>query len=259
MTVKKIHSLTALILASSAALFAGASLIAGCAEPLTYSHDFKHAGLAQYNRGEYLDAAGSFQAAAKQDPTDYYTQYYLGLSREKSGQFESAVTSFRLCLKLRTQTPAGRQDVAMREKALAQLAPIIARGDFADPEINAIQKEAAAEHLSEDYRLLARVYALRGDADSAVSSYKDGFTYSPDDFTLAKEYGFYLLKINQTAEGTRILKKAWQLDSTDRQVASALRELGVTDSQLIVRSDRIEANEPQTTPQTAWDAQIAPK
>jgi Flp pilus assembly protein TadD len=254
MKVTSTRSLTALILTGALS-----ALLGGCAEPLTYSQDFKHNGLAQYNRGEYLDAAGSFSAAAKQDPTDYMTQYYLGLCDEKTGQMESAVAAYRLCLKLRPQMPAGRADVGTREKVLAHLAPLIARGDFADPEINAIQKEASAEHLSEDYRLLARVYALRGDADSAVSSYKDGFIYAPDDFVLAKEYGFYLLKLDQTAEGTRILKKAWQLDPTDRQVASALRDLGVTDAQMIVRSDRIEASEPQTTPQTAWDASIAPR
>jgi Flp pilus assembly protein TadD len=258
MNVKKIHSLTALFTAS---LLSGAvgSLLAGCAEPLTYSTDFKHNGLAQYNRGEYIDAAGSFKAAAKQDPTDYMTQYYLGLSEEKSGHFESAVSAFRLCLKLRPQMPAGRQDVATREKALSHMAPLIARGDFADPEINAIEKEAAAEHSSEDYRLLARVNALRGDADSAVTSYKAGFTYAPDDFAIAKEYGLYLLKLEQSSEATRILKKAWQLDPTDRQVASALRDLGVTDAQLIVQSDRIEGSEPIAPSQTAWDASIAPK
>jgi tetratricopeptide (TPR) repeat protein len=254
MKVTSTRSFAAIVLTAAVA-----ALLTGCAEPLTYSQDFKHNGLAQYNRGEYLDAAGSFKAAAKQDPTDYMTQYYLGLSDEKSGQFESAVSAFRLCLKLRPAMPAGRADVATREKVLAHLAPLIARGDFADPEINAIQTEAAAEHLSEDYRLLARVHALRGDADSAITCYKDGFTYAPEDFPLAKEYGFYLLKMDQTADGTRILKKAWQLDPTDRQVASALRELGVTDSQLIVRSDRIEAPEPATTPQTAWDASIAPR
>jgi Tfp pilus assembly protein PilF len=251
---KSIRSITGLVVIGA---FAG--LLAGCADTLTYSQDFKHNGLRQYNRGEYIDAAGSFKAAAKQDPTDYQTQYYIGLCEEKNGEPQSAVGAFRLCLKLRIQMPAGRADIAMREKVLAHLAPLIARGDFADPEINSIQQEAAAEHSSEDYRLLARIYALRGDADSAVTSYKSGLNFAPDDFALTKEYGFYLLKLNQTGEGTRMLKQAWQLDPTDKQVAMALRELGVTDAQLIVRSDRIEGTEPQATPQTAWDASIAPR
>ena len=234
--------------------------LAGCAEPmLTYSQDFKHNGLAQYNRGEFLDAAGSFKAAAKQDPTDYQTQYYLGLCEEKNGEPQSAAEAYRLCLTLRVQTPAGRADAPMREKVLGRLAPLIAHADFADAEINMIQREASSEQSPDDYRLLARIDALRGDPDSAVNSYKNGFNFASDDFVLAKEYGFYLLKINQTAEGTRILKKAWQLNPYDRPVAEALRDLGVTDAQLLVSSSRIESTEPPVTPQTAWDADIAPR
>jgi Tfp pilus assembly protein PilF len=239
-------------------LLAAAALIAGCAEPLTYSQDFKHEGLRQYNSGQYIDAAGSFKAAAKQDPTDYQTQYYLGMSEEKNGEFQSAVGAYRLCLKLRIQMPAGRQDIEMREKVLNRMAGLIARGDFADTEIDAIQKEAAATHSAEDYRLLARVFALRGDADSAVESYRTGFSFVPDDFQLAKEYGLYLLKLNQTAEGTRILKLAWQLDGHDRQVATTLAALGVTTSQLWVSSTKIES-EPPSTPQTAWDVDTTPR
>jgi Tfp pilus assembly protein PilF len=239
-------------------LLAGAVMLAGCAEPMTYSGDFKREGLRQYNRGEYVDAAGTFKAAARQDPTDYQTQYYLGMSQEKNDQVQSAVAAYRLCLKLRVQTPAGRQDIAMREKVLNHLAALIARADFADAEINALEQEAAAEHSSEDFRLLARVFALRGDADSAVDSYRRGFAFVPDDFMLAKEYGLYLLKINQTAEGIRILKLAWQLNDYDPQVASTLAALGVTTNQLWVSSTKIES-EPPSTPQTAWEVDTAPR
>src|ERR1700722_5994916 len=105
---------------------AAACFSAGCAEPLTFSHDFKREGLAQYNRGEYIDAGGSFKAAARQDPTDYQTQYYLGLTSEKNGQFHSAVEAYKLCLKLRTQTPAGRFDIAMRDRVTSRMAALIA-------------------------------------------------------------------------------------------------------------------------------------
>jgi Tfp pilus assembly protein PilF len=239
-------------------LLTGAAVLAGCAEPMTYSQDFKREGLRQYNRGQYVDAAGTFKAAAKQDPTDYQTQYYLAMSQEKNGEFQTAVGAYRLCLKLRVQTPAGRQDVELREKVLNHMAALIARGDFADAEINDIQHEAAAEHSSEDYRLLARVFALRGDADSAVDSYRRGFTEVPDDFMLAKEYGLYLLKINQTADGIRILKLAWQLNGYDRQVVTTLAALGVTENQMWVSSTKIES-EPPSTPQTAWEVDTTPR
>lgn len=240
------------------AVLAGACVLAGCAEPLTYSRDFKRQGLRQYNLGDYADSAGSFKAAAKQDPTDYQTQYYLGVACEKTGDYQTAVEAYRLCLKLRPQMPAGRADIAMREKVLSRLAGLIGRGDFAEPEINSISQEAAAEQSPDDYRLLARVFALRGDADSAVESYRHALSFADGDFLLTKEYAFYLLKLDQTAEGTRMLRKAWELNSSDRQVAQTLRDLGVTDAQLVVSSTKLE-DEPPVTPNTAWDVATAPK
>jgi tetratricopeptide (TPR) repeat protein len=240
---------------------AAACFFAGCAEPLTFSHDFKREGLAQYNRGEYIDAGGSFKAAARQDPTDYQTQYYLGLTAEKTGQFHSAVEAYKLCLKLRTQTPAGRFDIAMRDRVTSRMAALIAHSDDPTPEINEIAVVAARDKDSEEYRLLARIYALRGDPDSAVDSYRRAFSYGDGDANLAREYAFYLLKIDQVSEGTRVLKIAWRLDPSDRQVARTLKELGVTDSDLVVSDVRIENPPVQAaaTPASAWDTVTAPK
>jgi len=239
---------------------AGLCLAVGCAEPLTYSQDFKREGLRQFNRSDYVDAAGSFKAAAKQDPTDYQTQYYLGISYEKTGDFELAIEAYKLCLQLRTQMPAGRQDVAMRDKVMNRLAAVIARGNYAEPEIDTIQKDAQATNSPEDYRLLAHIFALKGDPDSAVDSYRRAASFAEDDFGLNKEYGLYLIKINQIAEGTRVLKIAWQLNPSDKQVVQTLRQLGVTDAQLVVSSSRIEEQASQTsTPTTAWDVATAPK
>jgi Tfp pilus assembly protein PilF len=237
-----------------------ACLLGGCADVVTFSQDFKREGLRQYNRGEFVDAAGSFKAAAKQDPTDYQTQYYLGLSYEKIGDFHSAVEAYKLCLALRPAMPAGRADVPMRERVTSRLAALIAHADFAEAEINSIQAKADAEHSPDDYRLLARIFALRGDADSAVDNYRRAVSYAQDDFVLTKEYAFYLLKINQTAEGTRVLKIAWQLYPNDRQVVQTLRELGVTDAQLVVSSTAIE-NQPtaSASPQSAWDDATSPR
>lgn len=233
--------------------------LAGCAETMTYSRDFKREGLQSFNAGDYVTAAGSFKAAAKQDPTDYYTQYYLGLSSERSGDVQQAIEAYRLCLKLRPQTPAGRQDIAMRERATARLATVIATASVADPEVDAMQKEAAAEKSIEDYRVLARVCALRGDADSAVDNYRRGLAIADDDFILTKEFGLYLVKINQTTEAGSVLKKAWNLNPSDQQVVDALRGLGITDSQLVGSPVRLEEVATPVTGSTAWDQDITPR
>jgi len=234
--------------------------VAGCAEPLTYSQDFKREGTRQFNRGEFVDASGSFKAAAKQDPTDYQTQYLLGLSYEKSGNEQLAAEAYRLCLKLRPQMPAGRADIAMREKVIGRLAGLVAHGTFTEAQIDSIQTEAQETKSADDYRLLARILALRGDGDSAVANYRRAINTAPDDFLLTKEFAFYMLKINQTAEGTRLLKTAWQLDPSDRQVAIKLRELGVNDSQLAVSPTRIEEQAADTSaPASNWDAMTVPR
>jgi Flp pilus assembly protein TadD len=237
----------------------GAGLLVGCAEPLTYSHDFKREGFREFNQGDYVNAAGTFKAAARQDPTDYQTQYYLGLSLERNGDYDTAIAAYRLCLKLRPQMPAGRMDIGMRERCTARLASVIAKESFADTEIDAIEREAAAERSAQDYRLVARIFALRGDADSAVDNYRHAMAVSDDDFILTKEYGLYLVKINQTVEAAAVLKKAWKLDPSDRVVASNLRGLGVTDAQLVVSSTTIE--EPAQAPPSgsAWDSVTAPR
>jgi Tfp pilus assembly protein PilF len=235
-----------------------ACLLAGCSDMLTYSQDFKRVGMRQYNRQQYEDAAGSFAAAAKQDPTDYQTQYYLGRCYEQTGQPQLAIAAYRLCLKLRTLMPAGRADIATRERVISRLAMLIAHLPYPDAQINDIEQQAKAQNSAQDYRLLARVFALRGDADSAVDCYRRAVSFSDNDFTLEKEYGLYLLKINQTAQAARVLKLAWQMDSSDQQVVRLLRGLGVTDSQLVVSSTRMNSQS-FPTPRTAWDVEIAPR
>ena len=240
-------------------LTVGMSLLAGCAEPLTYSQDFKREGLRQYNTGDYLAAAGSFSAAARQDPTDYHTQYYLGRSYEQIGDYQLAMESYRLCLKLRPIMPAGRADIAMRERVFSRLAILIARHDTTDSEINALQQQAVDSQTGDEYRLIARVFALRGDADSAIDCYRRAFARDEENFDLAKEYGLYLVKIDQTTAAADVLRKAWALNSADPQVVKTLRELGVTDAQLVGSSTTIEQAPEPVTGQSAWDATVSPR
>jgi Tfp pilus assembly protein PilF len=242
------------------ALSLGACALSGCAEPLTYSKDFQRNGITQYNSGDYLDAAGSFKASARQDPTNYQTQYYLGRCYEQVGDDESAIEAYRLCLKLRPQMPAGRADVAMRERVLSRVSALIARSQSAETELNSLQAEAAASKSVEDYRIVARVFALRGDADSAIDSYRKGLECEDDNFILTKEFGLYLVKINQTTAAADILRKAWNLDSSDPQVAMALRGLGVSGAQLAVSSTTIEQSSPAPAASgSGWDAIVAPR
>jgi Tfp pilus assembly protein PilF len=223
---------------SARPLLLAAGLIAtfqlmGCStEPLTYSRDFQHQGIDQYNRGEYTDAEGSFTASTKQDPTNYTAQYYLGSCYEITGQFHQAVVAYKLCLNLLTQTPAGRANLALHDQAFDRLASLLGKSDAAGPEIDTLETQATNSNSAEDYRLLARVYTLRGDPDSAIDRYHRALAIAPDDFRLNKEFGLYLASLDQTSQAATVLRRAYHLDSSDKEVLQALQQLGVSQSQL---------------------------
>jgi len=79
-----------------AAFIGGAALlsITGCADMLTYAKDAKRDGIQQYNDGKYADAVGSFKNAARQDPTDPDTEYWLGLSFEQNKDYHEAIVAY---------------------------------------------------------------------------------------------------------------------------------------------------------------------
>ena len=55
-------------------------LAAGCQDVLTYSDQTREAGMTAYMQGDYPKAAGAFRSALRQDPRDYRSHYYLGMS-----------------------------------------------------------------------------------------------------------------------------------------------------------------------------------
>ena len=69
--------------------------LTGCGtDMLTYSNDSKAEGIRKYNDGRYADAAGSFRNAARQNPTDDKTQYWLGLSFEQCQDYHEAIGAY---------------------------------------------------------------------------------------------------------------------------------------------------------------------
>ena len=201
----------------------GSFFAMGCGtELLTYSHDFQREGLKQYDSGDYVDAIGAFTAAAKQDPADYHTQFYLGQCYEQTDSFHQAVLAYKLCLALIQQSPAGRMDIATRDKAFDALANLIGKDVAPDAEIEVIATDASTQQSAEDYHLLARIFTVKGDADSALDNYHHALILEPDDFRLNKEFGLYLLKMSQTQQATQVLEHAHDLNPTDKEVNDAL-------------------------------------
>lgn len=209
-----------------AGLALGAAL-AGCGDMLTHAQDANREGLRLYNQGDYVNAAGAFQEAARQDPRDYRTQYYLGQCYEQMKTYPSAIAAYKQCLALQPYTLAGKSDTAVHETAFDRLAHVVATSDPGNVELDALEKGAKDSAKPDDYRLIGRVYAYRGDADSALDSYNRAYRVAPHDFAINKEYGLYLEKVGQTQKAAIHLKEAYKANQQDQQVADGLRQIGI--------------------------------
>jgi Flp pilus assembly protein TadD len=215
----------------------GGALLVGCSgsDMITFSQDAKREGIKQYNSGDYVDAAGSFRSAVRQDPRDYESYWYLGASKEQIKDYHGAILAYKTSLDVMGQTMGGRSDAATKEKVLDRMAHLIAAGDEAETQINGLVAEAQQRHSADDYRLLGRTFRYRGDADSAVDQYRRGLHFAQDDFGYHKEFGLYLAQLGQNADASRVLRDAYELDETDVQVNLALAKLGVSHESLAKR------------------------
>ncbi len=211
-------------------LAAGALLIGavGCADSLVYAKDSRANGLALYNQGEYGEATACFANATRQDPRDYRSYYYLGASYDAMHSYEQAVEAYHACLDVMPLTLEGANNTSYRLRALDSLATAIAHCDSHGVETAALEKKCAGKASVEDQWLLAKIYRYTQDADAAVDSYNKAVLIAPTNFVLAKEAGLYDQSLGQTQRATFALKKAYAVNSDDRQVNAALRQLGVS-------------------------------
>ncbi len=199
----------------------------GCADIVTYGKDSRREGLKLYQRQQYADAAGAFRNAVKQNPMDYQSYCYLGETYVQLGQHQQAIQAFRTSLEVMNTTAAGKDDVASRQNALNGLANAIAKSDTREIETNAVERTARTNNDAQDYFLLAKIYAYRGDADSAIDAYTRAAMLDPRDFEIAKEYGLYLERLSQSSKAEVALRRAYSLNPQDDQVINALRRLGI--------------------------------
>jgi Tfp pilus assembly protein PilF len=217
----------AVITSVSRILIVSSLLVAGCSEAINYSADAQRQGIVLYNRGEYADAAGSFRNAVRRDPRDYKSYYYLGSSYEQLNQHQQALQAYKSSLEIATRTLAGRADDDFRVRTYNSLAGLIAKSDDQGAEATAAQQKAQASQKGEDYYLVAKINQFRGDPDSALDAFNRAAILDPQAFFIAKDYGLYLIQLNQADNAQRQLRRAYSLKSDDAQVNAALAQLGV--------------------------------
>lgn len=203
-------------------LFAG-----GCADAITYSRDAQRAGMKLYNEANYADAAGAFKNSVRQNPQNYEGHYYLGASYEKLQQYQQAIAAYKTARQTIVLSVEGRHDDEMKQKILNGIASTIARSDPRNIELDAAQQAAENQGTADNWFILAKVFALRGDPDSAVDAYNRALLLEPNNFYVAKDFGMYLDRIGQTDRAQATLRRAYSLNNDDAEVGAALRRMGV--------------------------------
>ncbi len=197
---------------------------AGCSDVITYARDSREKGLQYYNQADYENAAGDFKNAIRQDPADYYSHYYLASCYDHGKAYHQAIQQYKTCLHIMENSLGGKEDIAFRMQVLDNLGGAIAKADDRSVELTALNE---GPKTPEDSFLMAKVYRLTGDADSAVEAYDHASLLAPKNFYISKEYGIYLAKLGQDERAGKELRIAYAINDKDQQVIDALREVGV--------------------------------
>ena len=202
----------------------------GCTDMVTFAGDNRAAGIAAYNEGRYTDSAGSFRSAIRQDPRDYQSQYWLGMSYLKLGNHQSAIAAFRSCLDTRMVTLAGQADQTIQGKAIEGLAQAIVSSDDGDVEIDQVEQRArvaGGAKSAQEFFLLAKVYRYRKLPDMALDYYNRACLQDNHNFAYLKDYGLYLEQLQQRAQAETALRQAYAINGEDVEVNAGLQRLGI--------------------------------
>lgn len=215
--------------AKSLAVVAFCLALTGCSDILTYSQRNRDDGIEAYNQADYPKAAGAFRAALKQDPRDYMSHFYLGLSCLQIQNYQQAIVAFRSSLDTQNVTRAGAEDNSTRLKSLDGLAQAIVKADDSDTELDKVEQAARNSQgipASREFYVLAKIHRYRMLPDMAVDYYNRACLNDPKNFDFAKEFGLYCEQLQQNAKATESLRRAYAMNSGDKEVIAALQRLG---------------------------------
>lgn len=221
-------------------LFITASfLLAGCGEYITFSKQSRERGVEYLQTNQHEEAKGAFRDAVRQNPRDYESYYYLGTIYAQENAFAQAITNYRTSLSVQNVTAIGRSDVPQKMKTIDAMALSLAKFDTHDSEINRIEEAAKSSNSGDEYLVLAKAFAARGDADSAIDAYARAANQAPNSFYIAKEQGLYLEQVGHKPLAEAALRRAYRLNDNDAQVNTALRRLGIIPGPALKNEDEL--------------------
>lgn len=202
----------------------GLLLAVGGCELSTFSADARRKGITLYDQGNYTDAAGSFQNAVSQLPTDYLSFYWLGRTYEKLGQNQRAIQAFKAARDTRLETMAGIQDEVTEQGIFDGLARTISASATRDDEISILKQRAASAKNGDDLIVLARVFRDSGDPDSAIASYQQAVERFPRSQQYGLEFGLFLKSLGLNDRAREVLTAAAKV-RPNQKVDAALKGL----------------------------------
>lgn len=215
---------------SGSTLFAGGFLLAalslgGCADAITFSRTETVEGRTLIEEGDPESAAMIFANMTRRNPRDHRAHYYLGVARMDSGRPREATRSFRDGLSVMDLTPRGRADDQFRVLLIDALSGALAEHDVDGSQLAQIDKVSKGDATLK--LLVAMTHAKAGRPDNAIATFEEASTLDRQNPEIAKQYGLYLESLQQQEAATKVLRRAYALNTTDEAVAAALTRLGI--------------------------------
>jgi len=208
-------------------ILASSLLLAGCGEYITFSKQSRARGLQYMETNQTEEAKGAFRDAVRQNPRDYQSYAHLAGLYQKERAYSQAVTNYRTSLDVQNITDEGRADVEFKLKTIDAFAKCLAIADTHDSEVNTLEQTAKSSTSGDEYLVLAKTFAARGDADSAIDAYAKAAQQAPKSFYIAKDQGLYLEQVGHKPLAEQALRRAYRINPNDEAVSTALRRLGV--------------------------------
>jgi Tfp pilus assembly protein PilF len=216
----------------------GAALVGCGTDVISYNREFRQTAFAQYDKKDYLNAAQTFKAALREEPGDYMSRYFLATCYEFMNRPQEAIEEYRTTLITMSNSMEGKGDLVTRRKVCAAFASAIAKESDKSADLAMIERQQP--RTQENVLMLARIYRQSGDADMALMRYDEVQKLNPNDAIVAKEYGLYLEQLGQTRKADIQLRLAYGLNTSDEEIAAALRRLGVVPGPSLKNEEALE-------------------
>ncbi|MEM9418152.1 MAG: tetratricopeptide repeat protein [Planctomycetota bacterium] len=199
--------------------FVGVIALTGCKNNVVY----RELGYDSYRQQDYSTAAENFQAAVDKKPSDYRSQYYLGVSLLKMDKPIPAQTPLEQALALRPDDPEWTPRIAdSLAEAYYQQERYETLYGFLD---NMIQNY---NQSSVDFLRKAKYLGLLGDADGQKTALEKAGYFAPrGDATPYIAIADFYIAVNDVPNAKQALRFGYNEDPSSDEVKDRLRGLGI--------------------------------